>query len=368
LDDPLPQELSERSGSESQGASLPPPPAPLAVPATETYRDRSTGLVVFGIIQIILGLFAFLMIPLALFGALMARRAGGGMPASTTMLSVMTYTLAAIGLLTLGIGSIRARRWAWTLTLTLSWIWLVLGTVGTVMATAMLPRAFLAAFKTASAANSNAPPMPSAVMAVVLTLIIAVCAFIMVVLPIIFVVFYRGPNVEQTVKHRDPAERWTDHCPVPVLALSVLFFGGSVYSLLMSFTTPVFPLFGRYLTGLPGGTCFLLLAGFDGLAAYSLFRLRTTWWWITLAALAVRWASVIVTFRYGDLVKAYGKIGWSQQQLQMLSANPMLNSRMTVYGSAASGLLALGYMIWVKRYFAPKAAPGAEAIVSMPSI
>jgi hypothetical protein len=357
LDDPLPQEPSELSASEPQGASLPPPPA---VPPAEAYRDRSTGLVVFGIIQIILGCFAFFMIPLALFGALMARRVGGGMPASTTMLSAMTYALAAIGLLTLGIGSIRARRWAWTLTLTLSWIWLVLGTIGTVMATAMLPKAFLAAFKTASAAHSDAPPMPTGVMAVVLTVIIAVCAFFMVVLPIIFVVFYRGRNVEQTVKHRDPAERWTDRCPVPVLVLSVLFFAGGVYYLLMSFTTPVFPLFGRYLTGLPGGICLLLLAAFDGLAAYSLFRLRTTWWWITLAAFAVRWASVIVTFRYGDLVKAYAKIGWSQQQLQMLSANPMLNSRMTAYGSAASGLLALGYMIWVKRYFARKAAPGAE--------
>jgi uncharacterized membrane protein len=314
-------------------------------------------LAVFGIIQIVLAAFALLLIPLLLLGAVISRRAGGGLPAGNSVLNVMTYALLATGLLTLGIGSIRARRWAWALNLTLSWIWLVFGALATVALIAVLPTTFMASFKAAAAASPNAPSMPTGVMALLLTFIIAMCAIFMVVLPIVFVVFYRRQDVEETVKHRDLVERWTDRCPLPVLALSLLFFAGAVYFLFMSFTTPLFPLFGKYLTGLPAGICLLLLAGLDGFVAYSLFRLRLAWWWIAVTVLVLRWASVIVTFRHGDLLNAYARMGWSQQQLQMMSNNPMFRSSTYVYWSAAFGLAFLGYMIWVKRYFTARAIP-----------
>jgi len=323
-----------------------------AVPPPDAYRDRSTGLVVFGIIQIVLGGLAALLVPLLLLGAVFARRMGGGMPAGSTVLSVASYALAAIGLITLGTGSIRARRWARALTLVLSWIWLVLGSLGTIAMTVLLPSAFTAGFTAAAASDSETPSMPRGVIAVILTVVIAVCAVFMVVLPIVFVVFYRRKDVEETVKHRDPRVRWTDRRPLPVLALSLLFIGGAVYYLLMSVTMPLFPLFGRYLTGPPAGICLVLLAMLDGFLAYSLFRLQLTGWWIAVAAVALRWASAIVTFHRADLLETYSKMGMPQQQLQLMSANPILRSTVLEYWTAAFGLLFLGYMIWVKRYLA----------------
>lgn len=345
MDTPPPQTNNGPSTSQPQGTSLPLAAAPPSPPA---YRDHSTGLVVFGIIQIVLGGFALLCVPLMLLGALMSRQVGGGLPVRSSVLNVMTYALLGMGLITLGIGSIRARRWAWALVLTLSCMWLIFGAIGTIGLIALLPTTFMASFK---AASSDAPPLSNGVIAVVLTLIIAFCAIFMVVLPIIFLAFYRKRDVEETVKHRDPVERWTDRCPLPVLALCMLFLCGGVYYFLMSFTTPIFPSFGRYLTGWPAGICLLLLAGFDGLVAYSLFRLRTMWWWIAAAGLLVRWASTIVTFRRANLLDAYAKMGWSQKQLDMMNSNPMLHPGTFMYWGAAFGLAFLGYMIWVKRYF-----------------
>ena len=346
MDDPLPPAASHSTAT--PGATPP-----------EPYRDRSAGLVVFGIIQIVLGGLAALLIPLLLLGAVFSRRMGGGLPAGSTVLSVATYALAAIGLITLGAGSIRARRWARALTLILAWIWLVFGSLGTIAMTVLLPPAFMTAFTAAAANNPEASSLPRSLIAVILTVVIVVCAVFMVVLPIVFVVFYRRKDVEETVKHRDPRERWTDRCPLPVLALSLLFIGGGVYYLLMSVTTPLFPLFGRYLTGLPAGICLVLLAMLDGFLAYSLFRLQLTGWWIAVVAVALRWTSAIVTFHRGDLLEAYSKMGMGQQQLQLMSANPILRSSVLEYWTAAFGLMFLGYMIWVKRYLAASREPVA---------
>src|SRR6202008_743115 len=97
---------------------------PVAEPAT--LPDRSTGLVVFGVFQIILGLMAALMVPFAALGAFMSRLAPGGgtMRPGQFVSGTAVYAFAAAVLLCLGIGSVQMRRWAHALTLGLSWYWL----------------------------------------------------------------------------------------------------------------------------------------------------------------------------------------------------------------------------------------------------
>ena len=58
-------------------ASAPAVPT-LPVPEVAAYTDRGSGLVVFGVFQIILGLLAALMVPLVALGAFMSRLAPGG--------------------------------------------------------------------------------------------------------------------------------------------------------------------------------------------------------------------------------------------------------------------------------------------------
>ena len=353
MDTPLPQEPFGASVSQPQATS---PPAAIAPPV---YRDRSTGLVAFGIIQIVLGAFSLLLIPLLLLGVLMSRRTTGALPPGNYVLTVMTYLLTAIVLVTLGVGSIRARRWAWALTLVSSWIWLVAGILMTVLLTATLPATFMTAMRTAAASRANAPPIAKGVIAVILTFIIAMGAIFLVVLPIIFLIFYRQKDVEETCRHRDPLERWTDRCPLPVLAASLIFAWGAVHCVGMSLATPLLPFFGRYLTGPRASIGLLLLAALDAFLAYSVFRLQRQGWWIGLAGMALGLTSAAVTFRRADLLQAYAKMGWSQGQLQMMSANPGFHSGVYLYLGLGFSVIFLGYMIWIKRYFAAPAVAGS---------
>ena len=281
------------------------------------------------------------------------------MPAGGYVLNIVTYAAISVTMVTLGVGSIRARRWARALTLVLSWMWLLIGIMMTILFTAVLPTTFAAAFHKASQANPGAGAMPTGVMAVILTIIIVMFAVFFIAIPLIFLLFYRRKDVEETVRRRDPVERWTDRCPLPVLAASLLFAWACPYYLLMSVTTPLIPFFGRYLTGAPGAAACLLLAALDAYFAYSLFRLQITAWWIAVAALAVRLISTVTTYARGDLLQAYSKMGWRSEQLQMMNESPMFRSHLILWWSTIFLLAFLGYVLWLKRYFRPPAEPAA---------
>jgi hypothetical protein len=359
---------------DSQPPSVPTSPAapdPATVAATPAsiapayivpaYKDRSTGLTIYGIVEIALGGLAALMIPMMLLGALFSRKvAGGTMPIGTYVSGICSYSFGAAALVTLGIGSIRARRWACAINLILSWFWLIVGVVATAAMTIFMPSVFAAAFRQAAEQTPNAPPMPTGVAAVVLTVVIVFFSIFLVLVPIAFLLFFRRQDVEETCKRRDPVERWTDRCPLPVLAVSLLFGFGAVYSVLTAVTTPVLPFFGRYLTGIGAAAGLVAMAGVEGFVALSLYRLRLAGWWIAVGALLLRVISAALTFRRTDLLDLYAKMGWSETQLQQMRANPALRSgSMMLWWSLAFSVLFLGYLVWIKRYFAAPAPPTA---------
>jgi len=343
-----------------QDSAPPQPPAVLSPPeptspdpAPTTYPDRSTGLTIFGIIEILLGGLCALMIPLMLLAAAFSRKAvGGPLPAGTYVSAICTYFFIAAMLVTLGIGSIQAKRWARALNLILSWIGLITGVIMTVVMAVMLPSSFLAGMRQAANQSSNVTPPPTGLMAVILTFIIVFVAIIFVLVPLAFLLFFGRKDVAETCNRRDPVERWTDRCPLPVLAVSILLGLGVPYSLILAVTAPMIPFFGKYVTGLPGSVALILLAAFDAFLAFAFYRQRIWGWWLAVTALALRLASAMITFRHDDILRAYSKMGWSQTQLNALSANPgfRAGSSMLWWGLAISIIMLL-YLVWVKRYF-----------------
>ena len=101
------------------------------------YKDRSTGLVIFGILTLLLGCLAGLFVPLMLFGQMMAAKAPDAPPVNHAAMlpGIVIYGGLAVALVWLGIGSIKARRWARALLLIFSWSWLIMG----VFMTAIMP-------------------------------------------------------------------------------------------------------------------------------------------------------------------------------------------------------------------------------------
>jgi hypothetical protein len=356
----------------TEPAPAPPPAVPSVVSAAITpqltqvptagvpaYRDRGTGLTIFGVVQIILGLLAALMVPLIALSAFMARLAPGGAMRPGQMISGMaTYAFASAALLALGIGSVRMKRWARALTLVTSWYWLIMGALATVLLTAILPvimKGVLAQMKQSSADASSAE-VSTGVMAVILTLIILFAAFFLVLVPIAFVIFYSRKDVAETCRRRDPVERWTDRTPLPVLGASLALFTGSLYMLLVGLTTPLFPFFGSYLTGIAAVACFVVLAALDLYISAALFRLQLSGWWIAIGSVSVRMVSMILTYSRADLMQAYSKMGMSDAQLEMLNSSPLLRGHVLLWWSMLSMVLFLGYLVWLKRYFKPVAA------------
>jgi hypothetical protein len=362
-------ELTPESGPESQ--PLPEPAAVIAAPAVEiasptpaipevpVYRDRGTGLVLFGVVQIILGLLAALMVPFVVLGAFVSKLApGGSMRPGQYISGVASYAFISAALLTLGVGSIQMKRWARALTLVVSWYWMIMGALITVLLTAVFPVMIRSAIQAQqNAAGAPSPELQAGVMAVIITIMIVFFAFFLVIVPIAFVVFYSRSDVALTCRHRDPVERWTDRTPLPVLGASVVLFTGALYMLLVGLTTPLFPFFGHYLTGIPAAGCFLALGAVDIYLAIAIFRLQSTGWWTAALLAPIRLLSMVLTYRKADLMQAYSKMGWSDTQVKMLSSSPLFRSHVILWWSLVSLVLFFGYLLWLKRYFKTPAAP-----------
>ncbi len=358
---------------------LPPDPAPVPAispvpatvlatqqaPETPAYRDRSTGLMIFGIVQVILGLLAALMVPLIGLSAVLSRVSPAGHLRPVQYISsIATYAFASATLLVLGLGSISIKRWARALTLVISWYWLVTGALMTILLTAVLPvsvRGFLAQARQAATTAAPAPDVSTGIMAVILTVIIVFVAFFLIAVPIGFLLFYSRKDVEQTCRQRDPVERWTDRAPLPVLGASVVLFVSSISTLVMAISTPIFPFFGQYLGGIAAAACFLVVGFVDLYLAFAIFRIQVAGWWIAVLTVPIRLVSMGLTYAKADLMFAYSKMGMSDQQMKILNENPMFRGHVILWWSLLSLVIFFGYLIWLKRYFK---RPGATSLAN----
>jgi len=357
----------------SESASVPPATAEstaaVPAPAPSTYTDRSTGLMIFGVLQIILGLLSALMVPLIALSAFLSRLApGGAMRPGQYIAGSATYLFVAAALITLGVGSMRTKRWARSLTLVISWYWLVMGVLITILLTGALP----VTMKAVMQAQQNTPGAPSAevttgVMAVILTILIVFIAVILVVIPIAFVVFYSRTDVAATCRHRDPVEPWTDRTPLPVLGASLVLFVGAMYMLVTGVSTPLFPFFGKYLTGIGASACFFAFAALDSYLAVALFRLKSAGWWIAALTVPARFFSMAFTYARADLMQAYSKMGMSDAQLQILQSSPFSRSHVILWWSLLSPVIFFGYLLWLKRYFKTPPAPSPVETIPAPA-
>jgi len=320
----------------------------MTTPAAPDYRDRGTGLVVFGVAEILLGVLFALAIPLMLF-AQMAAPHGPDSPPRPQIFSALTvYAVSAVALVWLGIGSILARRWARAILLSLSGAALCAGALGLVTLAIIMPRLFDAI------AHSGQRPLPPG--ALLLMKVVAMTFMSLYILvPLSIFLFYRSPHVKRTCEVRDPVERWTDRCPLPVLALCLLMaFGGIIMlGLLGSFRG--FPVFGIFVPGASGHLLVILFAGLFFYLARGLYRLQIGAWWAALGLMILSAISNLVTFWGPNLGDTYAKMGLDQRSAAM--AGQM--------SGAFHWLLPLSILPWVvwllcvRRYFTAPAAPPA---------
>jgi hypothetical protein len=291
-------------------------------------KDRYAGLVVFGILQVVLGV---LCAALALFIAARFELAQQRDPASaggTLASGLIVYGLGAVYFLAVGIGSIRARRWARALALVVSAVWLAAGTVSVVMLTVILPKALRAMSVPVGTISGTA---------------IALAIGFAIILPLALVLFYRSAAVAATVERRDPKPRWTDRTPLPVLAVVLVIAFGSI-AMIANLASATLSLMGRIVTGAPAAMTLFALALLGAVLAMQLYRLREAAWW-TLVLLQV------IGLVYGGLTLARTDFG----ELSRRSGSPDLSAvyrdPMVIGAFIGTWLAYFAFLLYLRRYF-----------------
>jgi hypothetical protein len=302
------------------------------------FEDRSTGLLIFGVFEIIGGVLAALEVPAAWFFLLspkFPRPPGSEMSPRSVVLNCASWAAAAVVLITLGLGAMRARRWAWALNLILSWLGLVAGTITV--------GSMWIATKPGGMGRFMLGP-----------------ALLMPGIAGLFLLFYRSNDVEQTCKHRDPVERWTDRQPLPVLAAVLLAAWGAACGLAWNHTPHVAAFFGRYLTGLPASALLLLWLAADVYVAFALFKMKPSGWWVAVAAVSAQILSMILTVRRTSPLDAMTMAGWPKEKIDLTQQVAITG----IWTSIAFGIAHLLFLIWLGRYFRRAKTERSEEISS----
>ena len=315
------------------------PAAPVA------FRDQKTGLVIYGIFQIALGCFCVLVaLAMAAMAMLPPPAVQGPKPPTVPGYAAAVYLLPAIVFIWLGIGSILARRWAWALTLVLSWIWLIGGLLGLVCFLIVMPLTMSAA-----AEQAKMPPQAMLVMQVVMGGFMS-CAYVL--LPAAFLLFYQRAAVRETCRQRDPKTRWTDGCPLPVLAGSVLQMAIVACLPFAAIYRFVAPLFGVLIVGTPAAVILLAVAVLLAYLAWGFYRLKMAAWWTVLLFCIVGSVSNVLNALYLNPIEMYEKMGMPAEQLEIYRKMGTAQMSLMMWWAGLLGAAVwIGYLVFVRRYF-----------------
>jgi len=324
------------------------------------FKDRKTGLVVFGILHIIFGGFCALMVPFMIFGMIAStvldNSAAAPMRPTMMIPALLLYVLLAVWFICMGIGSIKARRWARALILVSSCLWLISGIGGLIFMLLLMPDIY-----GQMGESGQMPPVVARIMKYVMAGFMTVFYGI---IPAVLVLFYGSKNVKATCEFRDSRVRWTDKCPLPVLALSLIFGFWAVSMLFTLFYGWAIPFFGFILTGLSGAGVVLLAILLFGYVAWGTYRLSIKAWWCAVLVI-IAWAlSTAITFSRVSILDFYEKMNFPEQQLDIMKRFSISQDYMVLF----LGLWAvafLGYLLYTRRYFVP---PPEQEIVSQQTL
>jgi MFS family permease len=306
-----------------------------AGPAPNGYQDRRAGLIVFGILEIGIGGLCAVLLALLVLLKILAPETIGDLDPFALAAAALIYLATAVIFTWLGIGSILCRRWAQTLLLILAWSWLLCGVIA-IGFLVWLMRAF-----------------PSEGTSDLLWVIALIATGILgIALPGAMAAFYQSKDVRATCAARDPAPRWTDQCPLPVLTNALWLGLGALWLIAAAaMKQSVVPVFGYLVTGTPAALILLICAAAGLYLAYATYRLQMAGWWGSLAAFGLFALSGSITFALVDPAEFYRKSGYPEDQIALIGRLPFFTGKALAWINAAFFVLFLIYLLWIRKFF-----------------
>jgi len=317
-----------------------------AINSANEFKNRKTGLVLFGILQIILGSLSFLFFILSLFTVFISSSFDQAdlsqIKPLQMLIGLFFYLLVAVLFIWLGMGSIRTKRWARALTLILSWFWLVTG----IMVIAVMIFLMTGGMEQILQGEQS---VDSSIFKVVMIFIIFFMLIFMVLLPIGFILFYNSKNVKKTVERLDSKISWTDQCPLPVLAASLMFGYTAIISIFNGIYDWVVPFMGFIFSGWSGALILLLNSLMYAYLAFQFYNMEKKSWVIAIVY-NIFWAiSLAITFSTKSIWDLYEKMNFNEIQISQLKALGFFDIIIYLMLFIFAGYI--GFIIYLKKYF-----------------
>ncbi len=173
-----------------------------------------------------------------------------------------------------------------------------------------------------------------------------------IVIPGVWVLFYRSPHVKATCEALDPIERWTDRAPLPIIAACLWMACCSAGVLFMAaLYNGALPVFGVFWSGPTGMAIYAALAVLFAYCSWALYQLKWSGWWIVVAVVCLGAVSAFITYSRHDISELYTLMGYSDQELAQIQKFTFLNNKTVAWQTVGGLVPLLGYMIFLRRYF-----------------
>jgi hypothetical protein len=303
------------------------------------YKDRTLILAVIGAGLLLVGAVAACYAPAELYCFPLFSAGGrfhyegfgfGSVMFAVIAWQVVAYAAIALVLIPLGYGHLRVRRWARLWMLSLLWsAWIV----GLPLIVVFL---FLLSVK----------DLPStAAWLVLVTLGVSY-----LVGPGLLIRFYSSHDVRRTFEGKDAQSYRIESLPMPVLVLVVLFiFYASVMNVPLFFQG-LFPLFGVWLSGIPGVLALAVsIVSLAGLA-WGVWRQRMWAWWGALGYFVLLPLSGVVTLLRSSWAEILSLLRLPPMEVEMLQGVPLQGAHLAPFVGIPL-VLTLGVIVRWKRHF-----------------
>jgi hypothetical protein len=247
------------------------------------------------------------------------------------------YAIAAV-LLPLGYGHLGRRRWVRPLALALIGFWWMMG-----LPFSLVFLAVLLASKEVTLAG--------------VVVVIGFLAASYLVLPWLLRRLYRSRDLRLTLEAHDPNEHRLERTPVPVLTLCLLYLSYLVALHIPILLNGLYPLFGTFLSGLPGIAALDLSILALGFLTWGTFEQRAWAWWGGLAYWGLLAVSTAISFAVSSYPELLAILDFPPRELEFLDGVPLQGIHLTAF-FALPMLILLGYLVASRRHFGAKARTG----------
>lgn len=306
-----------------------------AMPPPPPFRDRSVRLRLGGLVCALAGV-AVAGSGLLVLAVPLLPIEGPKTPWSSAILSAIVHGLLGVGLVRVGVGSYRRRRWVPAAISFVGWTWLIFGLLGLVFGWFMV-RALTADFVGEMATAAE----------LVLWSLTAGMLVGGVMVPLLLLWAYRHPDVAATCARHDPTSGPLSERPREVATLGLALYLGAALLPPMALSG-VLPLFHLWLEGWTA--TLVLLAGAAAFAwcAHGVLGQRLAAWWGSQTIFAVTGLSSFVTLQRHSLGELMRRYGADPEQAALLDAVPRTPLSLAV---AALTVAMLIYLISIRRHF-----------------